>query len=96
MPNEIQSPYYDHNSSLEHVLADYTDPRLIDLLQSTGLIEDGPTTTYDQARVLKLMRAAYWHGATDMARDPKGVMEANDNVASEKKRRVDGSASAPG
>ncbi len=78
----------EHDSRLDkEVLADYTDPRLIDLLTTSGLMEESPDTTYDQARVLKLMRAAYWHGAHDMARNSKEVMKANDDYAAEMQRR---------
>lgn len=48
---------------------DFTDLRLFSFLHKHGLLTGGEDVTYPRDVVLGLVRAAYWHGAADHARD---------------------------
>lgn len=88
MIHELDRDFGDQDSGFsQDLLADYTDPRLLDLFHATALLEESPETLYDQKRLLHLIRAAYWHGARDMARDPQGVMKTNDAYAADVQRQ---------
>lgn len=54
----------------------HTDQRLFDVYRAVGLMEESPSTTYDQERVIKLMRLAYSVGVRDTARDIQAFRNA--------------------
>jgi hypothetical protein len=64
-----------YTSKASRNLADQTDVRLLEFFSNTGFMADADETTYGREKVLKFIRAAYWHGVRDMAVDPYAIRQ---------------------
>jgi hypothetical protein len=55
-------------------LRDYTDIRLLEFLHKFGLLSADEEAQFSKKEVMSYIRAAYWQGIADHARDIRGEL----------------------